>query len=244
MAAIGSTVQMANREVCNLVFVDYKTKKPFLDVDYANVTTTEMTGEAVYAYGGWGHPKRIAFHGEREGTITIETQITPFKLYSLVTGGSVSSSSVDWLKREVVTASAADSLTISNTSVTAVSVMQLDGGDGTVIDGTASSGTVSATGVVSGKRYACYYTVALSDAKSIAIKSTTAPGFYTIYAETKDKTEDGTDALYRMIAYKCTPQTGFSLEFSNTGDPATLTVTCDMMADNENRMLDLILVSE
>jgi 1-deoxy-D-xylulose-5-phosphate reductoisomerase len=80
---------MANREVCNLVFCDYKTQKPFLDVDYANVSTTEMTGESVYAYGGWGHPKRITFHGEREGTIAIETQITPFKLYSLVTGGEV-----------------------------------------------------------------------------------------------------------------------------------------------------------
>ena len=235
--------QMANREVCNLVFCDYKTQKPFLDVDYANVSTTEMTGESVYAYGGWGHPKRITFHGEREGTIAIETQITPFKLYSLVTGGEVETGA-KWLKREVVTATAAGKLTISDNTVTDVSVIEMDGGDGTVIDGTAADGVVTAEGVAVGKRYACFYIVNLADAKKISIKSTTFPGYFTVYGETKDKMEDGTDALYRMIAYKCSPQTDFSLEFSNTGDPATLTVTCDMMADNEDRILDLILADE
>ena len=38
---------MANREVCDLIFVDYSTKKPFLNLDFANVTTTELTGETV-----------------------------------------------------------------------------------------------------------------------------------------------------------------------------------------------------
>ena len=49
--------QMANREVCNLIFVDYKTKKIFLDCDYANTSSQELTGENVFAYGGQGHPK-------------------------------------------------------------------------------------------------------------------------------------------------------------------------------------------
>ena len=51
---------MANREVCDLIFVDYATKKPFLNLDFANVTTTELTGESVFAYGGKGHPN--VFH--------------------------------------------------------------------------------------------------------------------------------------------------------------------------------------
>ena len=64
---------MTNREVCDLIFVDYATKKPFLNLDFANVTTTELTGESVFAYGGKGHPKKVQFSGERGGTITIET---------------------------------------------------------------------------------------------------------------------------------------------------------------------------
>ena len=61
---------MANREVCDLIFVDYSTKKPFLNLDFANVTTTELTGENTYAYGGKGHPKRVSFSGEKGGTLT------------------------------------------------------------------------------------------------------------------------------------------------------------------------------
>ena len=38
---------MANREVCDLIFVDYSTKKPFLNLDFANVTTKELTGENI-----------------------------------------------------------------------------------------------------------------------------------------------------------------------------------------------------
>lgn len=40
---------MANREVCDLIFMDYKTKKPFLNLDFANVSTTELTGESTFA---------------------------------------------------------------------------------------------------------------------------------------------------------------------------------------------------
>ena len=65
---------MANREVCDLLFVDYATKKPFLNLDFANVSTTELTGESVFAHGGKGHPKRVQFSGERGGTITIDSE--------------------------------------------------------------------------------------------------------------------------------------------------------------------------
>ena len=45
---------MANREVCDLIFYDYKTKKPFLNLDFANVTTTALTGESAFAHGRKG----------------------------------------------------------------------------------------------------------------------------------------------------------------------------------------------
>ena len=79
---------MANREVCDLIFVDYATKKPFLNLDFANVTTTELTGESVFAYGGKGHPKCVQFAGEKGGTLTIETQIQTQRFYVLLTSTS------------------------------------------------------------------------------------------------------------------------------------------------------------
>ena len=38
---------MANREVADLVLLDYKTKKVFLPIDFANVTTTDFTANRV-----------------------------------------------------------------------------------------------------------------------------------------------------------------------------------------------------
>lgn len=93
-----------NREVCDLIFEDYATKTPFLNMDYANVSTTEITGETVFAYGGKGHPKRVAFSGERGGTLTIETQMQSFKLYQLLTGGDMSKSAKFMVREELTTA--------------------------------------------------------------------------------------------------------------------------------------------
>ena len=49
---------------------------------------------------------------------------------------------------------------------------------------------------------------------------------------------------YKLVAYKCAPQSNMSLGFSNTGDPASITVTCDLLADGDDNILDLILIEE
>lgn len=236
-------VNMANREVANLVFVDYKTKKPFLNVDYANVSTAELTGESVYAYGGWGHPKRITFFGERGGTIGFETQITPFKLYSMLTGGNVEKSAM-WLKREEVTCSEEGQLTISDTNTTAVDVFSIEDDCGTPLEASVTGGTVTCSEATQGNKYVVYYMQELSNVQKISVTSTTFPSYFTAYMETKFKNEDGDENLYRMIAYKCAPQANLSLSFSNNGDPASLTVTCDLMIDENDNMLDMLLIDE
>ena len=55
----------ANRDVCNLIMVDFATNKPILNFPYANTTTTSVTGESVFAYGGQGHPRRVTFYAKR-----------------------------------------------------------------------------------------------------------------------------------------------------------------------------------
>ena len=108
---------MANREVCDLIFVDYATKKPFLNLDFANVTTTELTGESVFAYGGKGHPKRVQFAGERGGTITIETQIQTVKLWQLITGGEVTKSAKFVTRVETTVGTGGTAITLTDTPV-------------------------------------------------------------------------------------------------------------------------------
>ena len=77
---------MANREVADLVLLDYKTKKVFLPIDFANVTTTDFTANRVFAKGGQGAPNRVGFDGERAGTLKVDTQIMPVKLFALLSG--------------------------------------------------------------------------------------------------------------------------------------------------------------
>ena len=236
--------RMANREVCNLVFCEYKTQKPFLNVDYANVSTTEMTGESVYANGGWGHPKVITFYGDKGGTISFETQITPFKLYSLMTGAAIENTA-SWLHRKEVTATTTGSLDL-DAGASAATVFAATDDCGTEIEGSISSGKFTAEAIQKDTKYVVYYTEELSNVQRISITSTTFPQYFTAYMETKDKTDAGEDVLFRMIAYKCAPQVEFSLEMSNNGDPATVTVTCDLMEDTERdkKMLDMILIEE
>ena len=78
------------------------------------------------------------------------------------------------------------------------------------------------------------------------IKSETFPKNFIVYGDTVMKAEDNTDTIlpYKFIAYKAAPQSNMSLSFSNNGDPAALTITCDLMADSDNNILDLILMEE
>lgn len=236
---------MANREVVNAVFCDYKTQVPFLNMDYANTSTTELTGESVFAYGGWGHPKRITYYGERGGTIVFETQIQPFKLYSLMTGGEISASA-KLMRREELVASQEKKLTLSATpDGNVVNVFAANDDCGEPVESSVSGTEVTLTTGTAGSKYIVYYLESKSSGvKKINIKNTTFPKAFTVYAETTYKTEDDEIVPYKMVAYKVSPQSNMSIAYSNTGDPATLTLTCDLLIDGDGNMLDLILIEE
>lgn len=238
---------MANREVCDLIFVDYSTKKPFLNLDFANVTTTELTGENTYAYGGKGHPKRVSFSGEKGGTLTIETQIQTVKLWQLVTGGEVSKTA-KFMGREELTVSGdtATTVTLSAIPVTgSVVAFKVDDDCDTPLTTTVSDKTVTITAAKTGDKVIVYYMKELTDkVERINIKSTTFPKNFIVYGDTIMKTEDDEVLPYHLVAYKVAPQSNISLSYSNNGDPASITITCDMMADQDDNILDLILIEE
>ena len=104
---------MANREVADLVLFDYKTKKVFLPIDFANVTTTDFTANRVFAKGGQGAPNRVGFDGERAGTLKVDTQIMPVKLFALLSGQDIGKVA-KIMKREVLTATT-DGIELSET---------------------------------------------------------------------------------------------------------------------------------
>lgn len=233
---------MANREVCDLIFYDFKTKKPFLNLDFANVTTTELTGESVFAFGGKGHPKRIAFSGERGGTIAIETQIQTVKLWELITGGEVTKSA-KFVAREELTI-ADGKVTLGATPVEGTIVAYAEDDDcGTELEITATGAEVTVTGATG--NVIVYYMKELTEGVTrISIKSTSFPKNFTVYGDTVVKTEDDEVLPYKLVAYKCAPQSNLTLSYSNTGDPGTVNITCDLLATKDEELLDLILIEE
>ena len=238
---------MANREVCDLIFVDYATKKPFLNLDFANVSTTELTGESVFAYGGKGHPKRVQFSGERGGTITIETQIQTVKLWQLITGGEVSKSAKFVTRVEAAVNEAGTEITLAEAPVAgSVVVYAADDDCGTELACTVADKVVTLSTALSGSdKVIVYYMKEVTEnVHRINIKATSFPKNFIVYGDTIMKTEDDEVLPYRLVAAKCAPQSNMSLSFSNTGDPGSITITCDLLADADDNILDLILIEE
>lgn len=243
---MGFNSNMANREVCDLIFLDYSTKKPFLNMDYANVSTTELTGESVFAYGGKGHPKRVQFSGEKGGTLTIETQMQSVKLWQLITGGDRSKSAKYVVRKELVSEDGTK-VTLTDTPVAGtVVVYSADDDCGTELEFTAADKEITFTSsLTAGDSVIVYYMKEVTTGvERINIKSTSFPKNFIVYGDTVMNTEDNEVLPYRLIAYKCAPQSNLSLSFSNNGDPGTITITCDLMADQDNNILDLILEEE
>lgn len=237
--------RFANRDVCDVSILDYVTQKPIMYIDYANATSTDLTGENVYAYGGHGHVKRVTFSGERAGTLTIETQVQSFELYQLITGGTLSDTA-KIVKREVLTAGS-DGLTLSATPVAnSVNVYAADDDCGTAIEASASGTKVTGTGITNGKSFIVYYIEEKNGVKVVSIGAKSFPTNVTIHGETYMTTESGETIPYRMIAWKAQAQANAQFGFSNTGDPQTLTITFDLMADTKNgdKILDLIMEDE
>lgn len=246
--AMSPFMTFANREVANLTFCDYSTGVPVLYMDWANVTSTSLTGEAVHATGGWGAPRRVSFGGKREGALSIETQMNCAQLYAIVLGGDLSTKA-EFLKRLVVKA-ADGKLTLPEQNGTILSTGMTvypatDDCGVPVSDVAVAEGVVSATGLTDGQDYVVYCMVAHDgDVQKLHVGGRVKMKAFKIYGETLIKGEDDIERAARMIVYKATPQANAEFGFSNSGDPGTMTITFDLAADKENNVLDMIFMDE
>ena len=239
----------ANREVCDMILLDYTTKVPFMFLDYANVTTTEITGEQVYAYGGMGHPKRIAFYGEKGGTLTIESQIQTMQLYSLLSGAPIQTGA-QHIRRKKVIAGATGLVVSDNPVAGSITVYPANDDCGTPVTGTITASgsgneytivSSAPSAIVEGNEYIVYYLYNIEGVQKLNITNKVFPKAFVAYGTTQMKTEDEEFIDYKLIAYKCAPQQTFSLSFSNTGDPVTVSITCDLLVDDAGNLMDMIL---
>lgn len=231
---------MANREVMNLFLLDYKTKVPYMKIDFANVSTTNFTANRVYAKGGWGAPNRVGFDGERTGTLQIDTQIMPAKLFALLSGKDIAKTAKVMKREELI--AGADGLELAEEPKTGtVQVFAASDDCGTPIEGVTATGKkVTATGITENQNYVVYYYLdKTTGVQSIKFDADTFPKAFEIRGEMPFKTEDEEDVMCDLTYYKAQPQATFNLAFQNTGDPTTVSITFDCYANQDGDIYEM-----
>ena len=230
----------ANRQVCDVDIRVLKTMTPFLFFDTANTTTAGLSGDSVYAMKKG--VRAIAFHNPIEGTISIEAQIMPFKAYALFSDGTIDTEATI-AKKETIKATEAGKLSIANAVAGSVFVFAEGEYGNEVIEGTYASGVFTATtesDIVANSFYDVGYLVTKSTGiKKVSFNNKKVPKDYYITMSTLDKGEDDSLTPFIITAYKAAIQRNFELSFSSEGDPASVTITFDLLEDAEGRVLDM-----
>lgn len=237
----------ANRQCCDIDIRNYKTGAPVLFADFGNVTTAGFSSDNVYAMKKGS--KAIAFNNPIEGTLTLETQLRPFALYSLFGDGTIENSAIV-KKRETVTASGAGTIDITGNPKDGTLFVYPSGEWGkTEIDGSFLGGTFTATqssDIVLGETYEVgYLEEKVSGVKKVTIDNKKLPKDLTISMETLDKDVEGTLVPFVINVYKATIQRSLDLSFSSEGDPGSITITFDILEDDATgKVVDFIEITE
>ena len=75
------------REVCNVDFAKISGIGPTnFRIDTAKMTTLEGAASTVYAQGGWGNSRLMAWEGEKTVTFTIEDALISLDAFQALTG--------------------------------------------------------------------------------------------------------------------------------------------------------------
>lgn len=232
----------ANRQVCDVYIDVLKTGKPFLYLETANTTTQNISGDSVYAMARG--QKAIAWQEPADGTMTIEAQVLPFRVYALMSDGTVYNDAV-FPKHEVIKATEAGKLTLSDTPKdgTVFVFARYDFG-GEAIEGTVASKVFSATTegdiAVNTEYEVGYYVEKSEGVNRVSFGERFEVQDYRVTMSTLEKDEDGVQTPYYMKAYKATPQRNFEMSQASTGDPASITITFDILRDKDGNYFDMI----
>ena len=107
-----------------------------------------------------------------------------------------------------------------------------------------ASGVFTATtadDIVVGSEYEVGYIVSkTSGVKRVSFNNKKVPQDYYITMSTVDKDEEGVLTPFFITAYKASIHRDFELSFSSEGDPATFSLTFDLMEDKNGNVLDML----
>ena len=269
------------REICDVVFkakanvkignTEFKKGQPVLYIDTAKTSTVEGAATTVYATGGKGNTRLIAWEGEKTLTFTVEDALlSPIGFAVLSGAGLFKGKDQDELVHVHSTANAyvstegtidlTDALganeKIDATAPIFVMVAEEDGSlSGEMVTGVAvDSEGKKLTGATTAADKAVFVDFYISkksaNVSELQIDAANFAGYYYVEASTLFRRQnDGVDMPAEITLPNVKIQSNFTFSMASTGDPSTFTFTMDAfpgytMFDNTRKVLCVIQVVE
>jgi len=267
------------REICNVVFkakadtrignTVFKAGQPVLYIDTAKTSTVEGAATTVYAQGGRGNTRLIAWEGEKTLTFTVEDALLSPIGFSVLSGAGLfkkegqevhvhttSAANVDANGKIDLTDALGTNEKIDGTAPVFVVVTESDGSvTGEIIenltvadDGKKIEGATDYTGRTV---FVDFYVVKNSlNVSELQIDAENFGGYYYVEASTLFRDQaTGQDFPAEITLPNVKIQSNFTFSMASTGDPSTFTFTMDAFPgytyfDNKHKVLCVFQVVE
>ena len=265
------------REICNVTFkaksevtignTTFKVGQPVLYIDSAKTSTLEGAATTVYAQGGRGNTRLIAWEGEKTLTFTVEDALlSPLGLSVLSGAGLLKGTDAEYVHVHMTTNQVADSSgvidltdaleaddTICKTAPLFVMELEGDGSlKGTIFEAEKVEDKKITSAAAKNKTVMVdYYVVKKSaNVSEIQIDAENFAGYYYVEADTLFRRQDnGVDMPANITLPNVKIQSNFTFSMASTGDPSTFTFTMDAFPgytyfDKKKKVLCVIQVVE
>ena len=252
------------REICDVVFkakadttignTTFKRGQPVLYIDTAKTSTVEGAATTVYATGGRGNTRLIAWEGEKTLTFTVEDALLSPVGFAVLSGAGLFEGAAEDEVHVHMTANAVidangkidlnDALLndvvndrvekIDPTAPVFVMVADTDGSltgemvDGleVAVDGKSISGATEHAGKAVFVDF--YITKKAAKVSELQIDANNFAGYYYVEASTLFRRQsDGKDLPAEITLPNVKIQSNFTFSMASTGDPSTFTFTMD-----------------
>ena len=248
------------REICDVVFKakstqkignrEFKAGQPVLYIDTAKTSTTEGAATTVYATGGRGNTRLIAWEGEKTLTFTVEDALlSPIGFAVLSGAGLIKGKETEEVHMHMTSQTTADAEGIDLTNALAASeeicatapffvvVAEADGSiTGEMISGLKVDdanpkklvGTVAEEFVGKPVFVDFYVKKKASQVSELQIDAENFAGYYYVEAATLFREQStGRDLPAELTFPNVKIQSNFTFNMASTGDPSTFTFTMD-----------------
>ena len=252
------------REICDVVLrakgtvkvgeATFSNDEPVIYFDSAKTSTVEGSATTVYATGGRGNNKLLAWEGEKSVTFTMEDALLSPLGFSILSGaGLVDAAQVNGGMKVHTTLTTV----VDVTSGITVNLKDLTGKeiaeekayafimkDGQIVErlkpAVPSEGSVTftrngkASGPLTGEQTVMvdFYVSVKTGAVEMTIEPDKFGGFYYLEASTLFRRQDnGQDMAAAFVIPKVKIQSNFTFSMASSGDPSTFTFTMDAFPD-------------